>query len=57
MTEMWRPTQCGNVYGCVEHDHSQQDCYWRYVDDNWGLQGTPVSLLSYDQWREHGYGE
>lgn len=52
MTQQWHPC-CDREYGCVEHDHTAQDCYWRYVDDSWDTEGTCcLDILSHDQWLE-----
>lgn len=51
MTQQWHPC-CDREYGCVEHDHTAQDCYWRYVDDSWDTEGScSLDILSQDQWQ------
>jgi hypothetical protein len=44
---------CSREFGCVVHQHTAHDCYWRYVDEawEWGSTASPL-ILSYNQWLE-----
>lgn len=53
MTAQWDPEYCNEVYGCVHSEHTEHDCYWRYVDNCWDqtMQGLFTgTVLSHDQW-------
>jgi hypothetical protein len=45
---------CNREFGCVVHQHTAHDCYWRYVDEAWecGTNIVVPAVLSYSQWLE-----
>lgn len=49
---------CSRDFGCVEHDHTTHQCYWRYVDEAVDVieDGVTEGVMSMTQWLERRHG-
>ena len=49
---------CSREFGCVIHQHTAHDCYWRYVDEawEWGARDSVAAILSYNEWLDRRHG-